>query len=262
MDFVVVGFGVGALGLLLGVVCLAWGARRYDQAARPAAQAAPSRALHGAIALRDAGQVFLSAGGAILLATVGALVTSLDDATGALVVTTTVTVAALGILLWAFLHRARIPFLMTRQRPRPAAARAERHPAWSMAAMPVLGAAAKPPAFDSGRTDAEAEGLDIEAEGLDAEPDAVPATEAVDAAPDGGPDEEPAAAVESTMRQDTVAAEEPHDRADAGAAASNGKEPVVEGAIPDPEAVVVPVAAPDEPGAQLQPTPDDDEGTS
>jgi hypothetical protein len=252
VDFVVVGFGVGALGLLLGVVCLAWGARRYDQATRPAPPATPSRDLHGAIALRDAGQVFLSAGGAILLATIGALVTALDDATGALVVTTTITVAALGILLWAFLHRARIPFLMPRPRPRPAAARAERHPAWSMAAMPMFAAVAKPAHRDPDQALAA---------GSDSDPDAVPTTEAVDAPPDG-PDEELPAAVESTMPEGTMAAEEPHNRGDADAAASNGKEPVVDGALPDSEAVGVPVAAPDEPGAQLQPTPDDDEDTS
>jgi hypothetical protein len=254
VDFVVVGFGVGALGLLLGVVCLAWGARQYGQAQRTAPHSGPNRALGGAMALRDAGQVFLSAGGAILLATVGALVTSLDDATGALVVTTTITVAALGILLWVFLHRARIPYLMPRPRPRPAVARAERQPARGAPAMPMamVAAMAKPLTFN-------ADGA--EAEGADAEPAAAPASETADDATAGGIAGHEAPAADAAIPEDAVSAEELPDRADAVAVAPNGKEPVVDGALHDSEAVAVPAAAPDERGAHLQPTPDDDEDT-
>jgi hypothetical protein len=58
---------------------------------------------------RGAGQAFLAAGGAVALATVGGLAGALDDRTGALLVATTATVAALGILLWGYLYRSRNP---------------------------------------------------------------------------------------------------------------------------------------------------------
>jgi hypothetical protein len=86
VDFVVVGFGLGALSVLLGVVMLSRAAGQADRAA---------------------GRACLYAGAAVLLATVGALAGSLDDRTGAYFVTTTVTVAALGFLVWNFLQRAR-----------------------------------------------------------------------------------------------------------------------------------------------------------
>jgi hypothetical protein len=55
------------------------------------------------------GQAFLYSGGGMLLATVAALAGSLDDRTGAFLVTTTATVAAVGILLTGYLQRARNP---------------------------------------------------------------------------------------------------------------------------------------------------------
>jgi hypothetical protein len=51
----------------------------------------------------------LYSGGAMLLVTVAALGGSLDDRTGAFLVTTTATVAAVGILLAGYLQRARNP---------------------------------------------------------------------------------------------------------------------------------------------------------
>jgi len=110
VDFVVVGFGLGALGVLLGVVMLGWLAPRSQRAAaRVSAPDAAAR--HRAVAAehRVNGQAFLYAGGAMLLATVAGLVGSLDDRTGAFLVTTTATVAAVGILLRGYLQRARNP---------------------------------------------------------------------------------------------------------------------------------------------------------
>ena len=121
MDFVVVGFGLGALGVLLGVVMLGWLAPRSQRAA--ARVSAPDDAArHRAVAAehRGTGQAFLYAGGAMLLATVAGLVGSLDDRTGAFLVTTTATVAAVGILLAGYLQRARNP-VPPRRRTRSAA---------------------------------------------------------------------------------------------------------------------------------------------
>jgi hypothetical protein len=110
VDFVVVGFGLGALGVLLGVVMLGWLAPRSLRAAVRASSpddAARCRAI--AAEHRGTGRAFLYAGGVMLLATVAGLVGSLDDRTGAFLVTTTATVAAVGILLAGYLQRARNP---------------------------------------------------------------------------------------------------------------------------------------------------------
>ena len=110
MDFVVVGFGLGALGVLLGVVMLGWLEPRSRHAAARVSSpddAARHRAL--AAERHGTGQAFLYAGGAMLLATVAGLVGSLDDRTGAFLVTTTATVAAVGILLVGYLQRLRNP---------------------------------------------------------------------------------------------------------------------------------------------------------
>ena len=120
MDFVVVGFGLGALGVLLGVVMLGWLAPRSQQAA--ARVSTPDDAArHRAVAAErhGTGQAFLYAGGAMLLATVAGLVGSLDDRTGAFLVTTTATVAAIGILLVGYLQRVRNP-MPARRRARSA----------------------------------------------------------------------------------------------------------------------------------------------
>jgi hypothetical protein len=110
VDFVVVGFGLGALGVLVGVVMLGWLAPRSQRAAARASaadEAARGRAI--AAEHRGTGQALLYAGGAMLLATVAGLLGSLDDRTGALLVSTTATVAAVGILLGGYLHRVRNP---------------------------------------------------------------------------------------------------------------------------------------------------------
>ncbi len=109
VDFVVVGLGLGALGVLLGVVMLAWLAPRAQRAARTAA--ADDAAYEQAVAAKHqgTGQAFIYAGAAILLATTGGLAGALDDRTGALLISTTATVAAISILLAGYLHRARNP---------------------------------------------------------------------------------------------------------------------------------------------------------
>ena len=110
MDFVVVGFGLGALGVLLGVVMQGWLAPRAERArARAASQDAAAHDLAVAAEHRATGQAFLYAGAAILLATVGGLAGALDDRTGALLVTTTATVAVIGILLAGYFQRVRQP---------------------------------------------------------------------------------------------------------------------------------------------------------
>jgi len=110
VDFVVVGFGLGALGVLLGVIILGWLAPRSRRAAARVSSAYDA-ARYRAVAAehRGTGQAFLYAGGAMLLATVAGLLGSLDDRTGALLVTTTATVAVVGILLGGYLQRARNP---------------------------------------------------------------------------------------------------------------------------------------------------------
>jgi len=120
VDFVVVGFGLGALGVLLGVVMLGWMAPRSQQAA-VRVSAPDDAARHRALAAErhGTGQAFLYAGGAMLLATVAGLVGSLDDRTGAFLVTTTATVAATGILLVGYLQRTRNP-MPARRRTRSA----------------------------------------------------------------------------------------------------------------------------------------------
>lgn len=118
-----VGFGLGALGVLLGVLLRGWLAGRGERAARSAAD--PAVAAYeqaNAAECRGAGQAFLAAGGAVVLATVGGLAGGLDDRGGALLVTTTATVAALGIILWGYLYRSRHPMPPRPRRPAAVAA--------------------------------------------------------------------------------------------------------------------------------------------
>ena len=117
MDFVVVGLTLGALAVLAGVVLLGWETSRWQRsAARADSSAAAARFLAIAADRRSTGEALLYAGAAIILATVGALAGSLDDRTGAFFVVTTVTVAAAGILLRAYLHRTRHPIPATPRR--------------------------------------------------------------------------------------------------------------------------------------------------
>jgi hypothetical protein len=119
VDFVVVGLGLGALGILLGVTLLGWVAGRWERDGRVAAPDEAAYYLAVAVNRQGAGQALVFAGGAILLATIGALAGSLDDQTGAFLVATTATVALLSLLIWAWLHRVRIPAPFRHRRPAP-----------------------------------------------------------------------------------------------------------------------------------------------
>jgi hypothetical protein len=121
LDFVVVGLTLGALAVLAGVVLLGWESGRWQRSAtRADSSAEAARFLAIAADRRSTGEALLYAGAAVILATVGALAGSLDDRTGAFFVVTTVTVAAAGILLRAYLHRSRHPIPATPRRvPRP-----------------------------------------------------------------------------------------------------------------------------------------------
>jgi hypothetical protein len=144
VDFVVVGFGLGALGVLLGVILRGWLAGRCERAAARAddpAVAAYERA--NAAECRDAGQAFLAAGGAVILATVGGLAGALNDRSGALLVTTTATVAALGIIFWGYFYRSRHPLP-----PRPRRQSASATMASPPGAISELAAGASPAALE------------------------------------------------------------------------------------------------------------------
>lgn len=119
LDFVVVGFGLGACAMLLGVLLLGWMAGRAEGAAANAPS--PAAATYGramAAEHRAAGQALLYAGGAVILAAIGGLLGGLDDRTGAFLVATVATVGALGLLFRGYLHRSRHP-----RPPRPRARR-------------------------------------------------------------------------------------------------------------------------------------------
>jgi hypothetical protein len=161
VDFVVVGFGLGAISVLLGVLLLGWLAGRAERAAAAAptpAAAAYDRAV--AAEIRGAGQAFLYAGGALILATIGGLAGALDDRTGALLIATTATVAVLGIFVWGYLHRSRYPMPSRPRRVRHAS-KASDVTALAAVAMPsaaaIANADADTGASERGRVDDEAD---------------------------------------------------------------------------------------------------------
>jgi hypothetical protein len=109
----------------------------------------------------------------MLLVTVAALAGSLDDRTGAFLVTTTATVAAVGILLGGYLQRARNP-VPPRRRTRSAAARSASmattppvdtrslladEPPWGQDAVPLESNVESPPAGDFPASDPAGEAI-------------------------------------------------------------------------------------------------------
>jgi len=121
VDFVVVGFGLGAGAVLLGVMIGGWLAGRAERTA--AAASSPAAVAHAqatAAEYRAVGQTILYAGSALVLATAGGLAGGLDDRTGALLVATVATVGAAGTLVWGYLYRVRhpMPSRPRRQAPR------------------------------------------------------------------------------------------------------------------------------------------------
>lgn len=108
MDFVVVGLGVGALALLLGLTIRELGSRWWS--IRPDEPlSAPDQARRLAIGRvsRAGGVVLGLAGGLILIATVAAIALGLPDRTGAIVVMAVVTVAVLGTVAWGAVYAHR-----------------------------------------------------------------------------------------------------------------------------------------------------------
>lgn len=110
MDFLVVGLGLGALSILSGITMVTLVVWRWQRATQRATLPEEQRYFVACAASRNAaGQALIAAGAAILLATIGAVAGSLDDRTGSLLVATTATVAALGLIVRDFLYRSRNP---------------------------------------------------------------------------------------------------------------------------------------------------------
>lgn len=135
MDFVVVGLGVGALAILLGLTSREAGSRwwplRRDQ---PVSATERARRLAIGRAGRAGGLVLCLAGGAIVVATIIALGLSLSDQAGAILVMATISAAVLGGVAWASLYVARY-------HPRPLPRAPSRRPApesWPDDASPAL----------------------------------------------------------------------------------------------------------------------------
>ncbi|HEU0114760.1 MAG TPA: hypothetical protein VFQ80_08785 [Thermomicrobiales bacterium] len=105
MDFVVVGFGIGSICILAGLVLRdapGWWARRPGR--RPEADDLRTARLGRAL-----GNVILVGGIALAVVTLAALFTGLSDGAGALLVASAVTVVAIGLVAWAMRWRRRYP---------------------------------------------------------------------------------------------------------------------------------------------------------
>jgi len=121
VDFVVVGFGLGALAVLLGLALRDrgpwfWRVSPWRELASPLLV---QRVAWGR-GCRAGGLVLALAGGAVLLVTVVALLAGADDRPGLLLVAGTITLAAAGVLAWllAYLRFAH-PDLWSPRRPAP-----------------------------------------------------------------------------------------------------------------------------------------------
>jgi len=108
VDFVVVGLGVGAFVVLLGLTIRGAGSRWRPRRADPLLPGAEvGRRLAIGRACRAGGLVSCIAGTGILLVTVTALLLSLSDRAGAVVVMVAVSAAVLGGVGWAILYAHR-----------------------------------------------------------------------------------------------------------------------------------------------------------
>jgi hypothetical protein len=178
VDFVVVGFGLGALAILIGVLMHGWLARRWQRsAARAATEDDRAADLATAAWRRDSGQALLTSGSALLIATVGALAGGLNDRIGAFFVTTTATVAALGLLLWGFLYRARHPAPPPRRARATGPSETQADAMSARVALPTLSAAVAlaPPGLNGSHngTDDALDTADVRVVPLDAVADSV-----------------------------------------------------------------------------------------
>lgn len=108
MDFVVVGLGVGALALLLGLSIRELGSRWWSiRPDEPLSTPDQARRLAIGRVSRAGGGVLSLAGGLILIATVAAIALGLPDRTGAIVVMAVVTIAVLGTVAWGAVYARR-----------------------------------------------------------------------------------------------------------------------------------------------------------
>ena len=159
MDFVVVGLGLGAIGILLGLLLRDAPGWRAALAPGPAADGAPPVADTFA---RGLGTFLLVCGAALTVLTFLGLGTGLSDERGTLLVAGTVTIALLGLVAWLVQH------LRHRPSARPAAAAASDAVATAApAGSPPLGTAAVlGAALAAGATEmiGEAEGFGLNVE--------------------------------------------------------------------------------------------------
>lgn len=124
MDFVVVGLGVGALAVLLGLTIRELGSRWWSLAPGvPLSSPDQVRRLAIGRVSRAGGSVLSLAGVLILIATIVAIGLGLPDRTGAIVVMAVVTVAVLGTVAWGAIYafRHHPPAARPARRPRPPA---------------------------------------------------------------------------------------------------------------------------------------------
>jgi hypothetical protein len=124
VDFVVVGLGVGALAILLGLTIREVGSRWWSiQPDAPLSSPEQARRLAIGRAGRSGGTVLSLAGTFILIATIAAIALNLPDRTGAIVVMAVVTIAVLGTVVWGavYARRSHPRSAHRTRRPRPAA---------------------------------------------------------------------------------------------------------------------------------------------
>ncbi len=122
VDFVVVGLGLGAVGVLLGLVLWDIAPRRWQVPAAPSLPATElARRIAWARALRTGGRLVALGGFALWVATLLALATAASDRGGALVVVTSVTLLTAGGLVWVAAYARRY-------HPRPRRSGARRTP--------------------------------------------------------------------------------------------------------------------------------------
>lgn len=138
MDFVVVGFGFGALGVVLGFSLRDLGPwlRRIPRERELSGDESARRVAWGR-ACRAAGAAIAIAGGAVWLVAVVALLAGTSDRDGLLLVMGALALAVLGLVIWGASYVRRYHPRSPRPRPTPRAARAasassgdERRAAW------------------------------------------------------------------------------------------------------------------------------------
>lgn len=182
MDFVVVGLGVGALAILLGLTSREAGPRWWplcrDQPLSPSERA---RRLAIGRAGRAGGLVLCLAGSAIVVVTIIGLGLSLSDQAGAILVMATISATVLGGVAWATLYVARYhPRPLPRAPGRRPARESEPDEAPPTLAGPIDASLSRPGAtgwadrLDIARAESEADSETSEPAALATDPAAAP----------------------------------------------------------------------------------------